>query len=130
MPGEGLGPPGIRQEFKPKALDLFSGTGSVASRLRDLGYEVVTLDKDPKAKAQIIVDVMLWQYKRFPPKFFDLIAASVPCNEYSMAKTVGWRNLKMADESTQKVLEIIEYFKPGLWWVENLALVCSRTDLS
>ena len=34
-------------------LDLFSGTGSVAKVYRDHGYEVITLDSDPRFKADI-----------------------------------------------------------------------------
>ena len=71
----------------PRALDLFTGTGSVAKRLKDLGYEVTTLDIDPKVNAHITQDVMQWNYRKYPGQHFQLIAASVPCNEYSIAKT-------------------------------------------
>ena len=32
-----------------KLLDLFSGTGSIGSVAKELGYEVISLDKDMEA---------------------------------------------------------------------------------
>ncbi len=48
-----------------------------------------------------------------------MIAAGVPCTEYSIAKTTAPRNLDLADSLVRKTLEIIEYFQPKLWWIEN-----------
>ena len=63
---------------------------------------------------------MEWNYKEtFRPGHFDLVAASVPCNEYSQAKKVGVRKMDEADEVVRKTLEIIEYLKPEKWWIEN-----------
>jgi hypothetical protein len=118
LPREG-GTPQLEVDSKPRALDLFSGTGSVASRLRDLGYEVITLDKNPRAGAQIQQDILHWRYRKFPKKYFKLIAASIPCNEYSVAKSVGDRDLELADTIARKTLEIIRYFQPEIWWIEN-----------
>lgn len=105
---------------KLKALDLFSGTGSVGNRLRELGYEVVSLDIDTNRKPDIAQDVLSWDYaKDFPKGYFHIIAAGVPCNEYSTAKTIGERNLEHADKLVEKTMEIINFFKPPMWWVEN-----------
>ena len=57
--------------------------------------------------------------ENFPSGIFTLIAAGVPCTEYSMAKTTRPRNLEEADALVHKTLEIIEYFQPQLWWIEN-----------
>ena len=91
---------------------MFTETGSVAKRLKDMGYEVTTLDIDPRVNAHITQDVMQWNYRKYPEKHFRPIAASVPCNEYSIAKTRGERDLQRADRIVQKVLEIIQYFQP------------------
>ncbi len=48
----------------------------------------------------------------YPPHFFDLIVAGVPCQEYNRAKTVGEKNHKLADSLVRKTLEIIDYFDP------------------
>ena len=104
---------------KPKALDLFSGTGSVANVLRERGYEVVTLDLLPKYNADWQMDVMEWQYWRIPARTFDVITASPPCTEFSQAKTVGERKLTQAMYIVEKTLEIIQYFRPRFWWLET-----------
>ena len=102
-----------------RALDLFSGTGAVARTLESLGWEVVTLDWNPRAQAQIAEDILVWDVTKYPPKFFDLIAAGVPCEEYSRAKTTAPRNLALADSIVQRTLKIIRYFAPTMWWIEN-----------
>ena len=107
------------EPHKLRALDLFSGTGSVARRLSELGFEVLTLDQDPKCHAEIQQNVLKWNFHKLPRHHFDLIAASVPCNEYSCAKTRGQRKIEEADEIVKKVLQIIRYFEPRLWWIEN-----------
>ena len=56
-----------RKRQKGRALDLFSGTGSVANRLRELGYQVTTLDFLPKNNPDIVTDLIEWDYKQFPP---------------------------------------------------------------
>ena len=55
----------------------------------------------------------------YGPGFFDLVAASVPCNEYSQAKKKVHRDMDEADKVVRKTIEIIEYLKPQKWWIEN-----------
>ena len=103
-----------------RALDLFSGTGSVAKRLRELGFMVITLDVSPKHKPDILVNILRWKYQqRFPPGYFDLIVSSPPCEEYSQAKTTAERDLGYSDKCVRKTLEIVKYFQPKMWWLEN-----------
>ena len=94
-----------------RALDLFSGTGAVSTRLSQWGYDVVSLDADPSCSPNICADILKWKYKDIPKGYFKLICAGVPCTEYSQAKTVGERNLVLADKIVMKVLEIIEFFE-------------------
>jgi len=85
-----------------------------------MGYEVVTLDKVKRTKPTFAVDIFEWPYwEFFQPGHFEIIAASVPCNEYSQAKKVGIRDMEGADKIVLKTLEIIEYFAPNKWWIEN-----------
>ena len=69
-----------------KLLELFSGTKSVGKVAEQLGYEVTSLDLK---HADIICDIMNWNYTVYESGYFDVIWASPPCTEYSCAKTVG-----------------------------------------
>ena len=48
----------LAQGQKLRVLDLFSGTGSVAQVFCKKGYEVTTVDHDPRARADEQVDVL------------------------------------------------------------------------
>ena len=104
-----------------RALDLFSGTGSVANALRDQGYHVVRVDNDPKRKADVKESILHWDYvSAFPVGYFDVVAASPPCTEYSTAMSRRRpRMLEQSDALVAKAIEIIQHFKPRLWWIEN-----------
>ena len=94
------------------ALDLFSGTGSVGRALKELGYEVTSLDIAKGKNPDIVCDIMKWNFKNFEPESFDVIVAGVPCNEYSAAKTVGERKIEQADQITQKNTGNNRIFEP------------------
>jgi len=130
-----------------KVLELFSGTHSIGKVCKTLGYEVVSVDRDLGGKCpfeglyesdiHIKVDIMSWDYKTFSVGEFDIITASPVCLWWSRLRN-SWigRKLKGSDtpvtrESLQKdidtygkpmvdkVFEIIDYFKPKYWWIEN-----------
>ena len=107
---------------RPKMLDLFSGTGSVGEVFRRHGYEVISLDNCAAAKPDILVNIRDWNFRQqFAPGEFDVIAAGVPCLEYSTALTTRPRKLEEADALVEKTLEVIDYLQPRLWWVEKPA---------
>jgi hypothetical protein len=101
-----------------KLLELFSGTQSVGKVARELEWEVTCLDRDMKADIQC--DIMDWDYKNsFAPGAFDMVWASPPCTEYSKAKTVGVRRIDEANDIVQRTIDIILYFKPRFYIIEN-----------
>ncbi len=51
-------PKGTQTGESLRVLDLFSGTGSVSRVFVDEGYEVVSLDIDPKFNPTIVADVL------------------------------------------------------------------------
>jgi len=100
-------------------LDLFSGTGSTAAVFRDRGFEVPTFDFNPKYNPDILTYILEWDYTAYPAGYFDVIAASPPCTEYSTAMTCRKRNLAHADAIVERTLVIIHYLNPDMWFVEN-----------
>lgn len=98
-------------------LDLFSGTGSVSSQLISRGYNTITLDRD--MEADIKTDILNWNYKEYEPNTFKFIWASPPCTEYSSAKTTAPRKIEEANKIVERTLEILNYFKPEFYIIEN-----------
>ena len=98
-------------------LDLFSGSGSVGEVAKELGYTVISLDRDMEAEIQI--DIMDWDCHDFPKGFFDVIWASPPCTEYSRCKTRAPRDIESANQIVERTLDILEYFEPKYWIIEN-----------
>jgi len=103
-----------------RMLDLFSGTGSAARVYKEEGFEVVTVDADPRWGADVVEDIRRWDYKhQYPPGYFHTIVCSPPCTEFSRALTTRPRDLKKADKIVRKTLEKVRYFRPVKWWLEN-----------
>ena len=101
-----------------KLLELFSGTGSVGNYARILNIDVTSLDRDLPADIQI--DIMDWDYRTaYEPHHFDIMWDSPPCTEYSVAKTVGVRDIEGSNKVVQRTLDIIEYLHPKFWIIEN-----------
>ena len=103
-----------------RALDLFCGQKSAARVLEKHGFQVETLDSDPKRDPSICVDILEWDFRSaYPPGYFHTIMAAPPCTEYSAAKWRPPRNPESADPVVKNTLEIIEYFQPEIWWLET-----------
>ena len=99
-----------------RLLELFSGARSVGIVAEDLGYEVTSLDLKG---ADININILDWNYKEYAVGYFDVIWSSPPCTEYSIAKTIGVRDIEGANKIVEKTLEIIRYFQPKKWMIEN-----------
>jgi hypothetical protein len=53
----------------PRVLDLFSGGGSVTKAFQNAGYEVTSLDCEPKCKPTFLTNILFWDYKNaFQPQ--------------------------------------------------------------
>ena len=115
-----------------RLLDLCSGTGSVSKKALELGYEVVSLDiTDQYHSPTILADIMEWDYKTaYPRGYFDIVWGSPPCRTFSTCRRchIGrslsreqyeWDILNVGLPVVRRVQEIIEWFAPDRWYIEN-----------
>ena len=102
-----------------RLLELFSGTGSIGKVALQKGYDVVSVDIDPAAKATHTTDIMSFNYRQYPPYHFDVCWASPPCTEYSTIMNRRPRRLEEADNIVKHTLDIIQYFEPTYYFIEN-----------
>lgn len=101
-----------------RILDLCAGTGSVKRAVPHA--DVVSVDVVPKYNPTIVTDVTRWQYQTaFPPGYFDVVWASPPCTHYSAAKTKGERDYVKYDAIVKRCFDIITYYRPKYWFLEN-----------
>ena len=111
-----------------RLLDLFSGTHSVGNMACQMGYEVTSLDL---YDASLCCDVLYWDYKQYSPHYFDVIWASPPCETFSTVRRSNIGRNGYTKESIyadmmergvpilRKTQEIIDYFQPKAWFLEN-----------
>jgi len=107
-----------------QVLELFKGTGSVTkycARYPEKFASVISVDNVTAFNPTHICDVREWNYGQYPPGHFDIIFASPPCTEFSRLKTRGVRDLKLAKDLVVITQEIINYFQPRMWFIENPA---------
>lgn len=100
-------------------LSLFDYTGNWSRPYKENGYEVIQVD------IQHGTDILTWNYRVLEKERVFGILAAIPCTDFAIS---GARHFKKkdADGTTDrskklvyKTLEIIEYFKPVFWVVEN-----------
>ena len=128
-------------------LELFSGTHSFGKVSCKLGYNVISLDRDLGAgcpftdyvsETHIQEDIMTWDYTIYPRNHFKLISASPVCMWWSHLRR-SWigRKIKAHGDTiitheildndielygkpmVDKVFEIIDYFNPQYYIIEN-----------
>ena len=101
--------------------DICSGTGSVSNIWKQNGHETLTLDVDPKCQPDICEDIMTWEYTDFSLEYPDFIWCSPPCTHYSIARTKAKtpRDLQGSDAIVQRCLDIIYFWRPKYWVLEN-----------
>jgi hypothetical protein len=118
-----------------KILELFAGVGSVGNPARKLGFQVYSLDINPKLpNIDLVCDIMDFDYQNlnFIP---DVIWASPECKAWSVAagglhSLLSGGGVKLISEYAksslkmiEKTVEIIAYFSAInsslKWYIEN-----------
>jgi hypothetical protein len=104
-----------------RTLDLFCGTKSFSKVAEKYGFETYTLDILEKFNPTFCIDIMNWDYKQYPVGYFHIIWASPNCKDYSRLNYLRKveKDLTESNNLVKRVLEIIDYFKPKYWYLEN-----------
>ena len=84
------------------------------------GWEVVSLDIDPKMRPTLVCDICAFDYKQLGGTY-DAVWCSPPCTHYSIARSKAKtpRDLEGSDRCVQRCIDIIRHFAPASWFIEN-----------
>ena len=110
-----------------QTLELFSGTESYSKYARKLGYQTFTIDNNPDFKPDLCINILDIRSSQLPDKIY-MLWASPPCTCYSVASIgsswIGNYHPKRVETALAmayvlETLEIIKYFQPEYWFIEN-----------
>lgn len=123
-----------------KVLELFAGSRSVGKIAEELGMEVFSSDLIEFEGIHYPISILDFDVTKVPFQP-DIIWASPPCTGFSVA-AIGhhWaggkgayipktETAKLGIELVKKTLEIIEYFQPTYWFMENPRGVLRKLDV-
>ena len=102
-----------------RLLELFSGTKSISKAWGKAFTEIVSVDILPDFGPTHVSDILAWDYQQYPRDYFHTVWSSPPCTQYSKAKSRGVRDIAGANAITQRTLDIIQYFNPTYFFIEN-----------
>lgn len=109
----------------PVFLDLCSGLGGASEAFTQEGWTVIRIENNPQLEYvpfTRILDVLDWvDWVDSLPRI-DVIWASPPCTPFSTADGNVHDNPDMS--IVQACLDIIDFFKPRVWVLENVRGAC------
>lgn len=107
--------------MKDVVISLFDRSGNWSRPWLEAGYIVYQID----IQNEVSVDILKWDYKHIPQNRVYLILAAVPCTDFAYSGS-EWFPLKDRNGATKKscalvkkTMEIINYFSPVVWCIEN-----------
>ena len=111
----------------PRLLELFCGTKSIGREFEAGGWDVTSVDVEPKFEPDVCCNVL-----DLTPEMIgeapDLLWASPPCTHYSYARTTAKtpRDLRGSDRLVQKVLDLAAHHQCPCFFENPLGLLRSR----
>jgi hypothetical protein len=99
-------------------LDLCAGLGGASQAMRRRGWDVVTMDNDPRFGCDITADLTAWSWHGRRP---DLVWASPPCTEFAR-ESMPWCRTGAVPDLTliQAVRRVVTACDPRYWVLENV----------
>jgi site-specific DNA-cytosine methylase len=106
-----------------KVLDLFCGLGGWSQPFFDNGHECTGIDINKFPKDHYpgrFIQADLFDYE--PKEKYDIVLASPPCNEFSIAKKFGHgtQDERIGLDLVYRCWYLIDKIKPKYWIIENV----------
>lgn len=110
-----------------KVLELFAGSRSIGKVAEGRGHEVFSVDINKFEGVDLVIDILDLTTDMIPFKP-DMIWASPPCTYFSVASigkhwnkdhTPKSENALLGVSFVKKTLDIINYFNPKCYYIEN-----------
>lgn len=110
-----------KQKQLPKdiLITLFDYSGSWALPFKKAGYVIFQVD------LKLGIDILTWDYKFIDRNRVAGILAAPPCTDYTNSGAQYWPvkdlngSTAISNALVSKTLEIIDYFNPEFWAIEN-----------
>jgi len=111
-------------------LELFAGSCSFSNIAKKMEIKTFTSDIKQFGDIDYVIDILNFDVNKVPFKP-DIIWASPPCTTFSVASIgthwaggkLGYipktESAKLGIELVKKTIEIINYFNPKYWFIEN-----------
>ena len=104
--------------MKKIILSLFDYTGNWSEPFEN-DYEVIKID------IKNGIDILSWDYKKIKKENVKGILAAIPCTDYAVSGARWFKEkdingtTEKSQELVKKTKEIIDYFQPEFWVIEN-----------
>lgn len=108
-------------------LELFAGTKSIGKVAKQLGYNVFSTDIDDRFNTDYTINILDFDVDKVPWKPY-VIWASPPCTTFSISSynyywehdlTPKTEEAVISYKLVEKTIELINYFNPKYWYIEN-----------
>ena len=103
-----------------KILDLFCGVGGWSQAFAEAGHQCTGIDLHNLGYPYKFIKADLFDWE--PEEHYDIILASPPCSEFSIAKKWAWgtQDERIGLDLVYRTFYLIQKIKPQFWALENV----------